>query len=139
LHLIRWLFRPPKEPTLPREAVAWWEQRRLAYNLIIGATATACFVVYVLSITSARVLEPGEDAIDPLAFMAAPLVVILINICYTAGWFLDAPLRAFCPSLTSRFSVWLFSLGLAFSILIVSLPAIYWSGYRILQLVHVLA
>jgi hypothetical protein len=123
---------------MPRDAVAWWERRRLTYNLVIGAFAVVCFVVYCISLSSTGVLEPGEDVVEPLALMAIPFVVLLINICYTAGWLLDAPLRFFVPSLSSRFTSWLFILGFAFSLLVVSFPAVFWGGYRLLQLLHIL-
>jgi hypothetical protein len=137
--LTRRLFTSPTEPTSPREAISWWEQRRLPYNLIVGTTAIVSFAVYCLAIKSTGVLKPGEDIIEPVAIMAAPLAVALVNICYTAGWLVDAPLRAVFPSLSSRLTVWLFAVGLAFSIVLVSLPALFWSGYRLLQLIHVVA
>jgi hypothetical protein len=136
--VLRWLITPPEEPTSPRDVIAWWERRRLIYNLVIGAIAVICFVVYYISITTTGVLEPGEDALEPLALMAAPLMFILINVCYTAGWLLDAPVRLFIPSLSSRFTLWLFILGFAFSLLVVSFPAVYWGAYRCLQLLHAL-
>jgi hypothetical protein len=135
---VRWLFAAPPEPTSARDTIAWWERRRLAYNLLIGATAIVCFAIYCVSITSTGVLEPGEDIVEPVALMAAPLVVILINICYTAGWLVDAPLRSFFPSLSSRFTSRLFLLGFVFSLFVVSFPAVFWVGYRLLQLIHVL-
>lgn len=122
---------------MPADAVAWWEGRRLAYNLAVGAVAIISFVIYYVSIVSTGVLKPGEDVIEPVALMAAPILApIAINICYTAGRAVDAPLRFLIPSLSSRFTSWLFAIGLAFSLVVVSLPAIYWGGYRLLQLLH---
>ena len=66
---------------------------------------------------------------EPLALIAAPIVApIAINICYTAGWLLDAPLRLIFPTLNSRFTSWLFTLGFVFSVLLVSFPALYWGA-----------
>jgi hypothetical protein len=138
LKFIRRLFSAPAEPTSPSDAIAWWERRRLAYNALIGATAIVSFLIYCLSITSTGVLQPGEDIIEPIALMAAPMVVILINICYTAGWLVDAPLRLFFPSVSSRFTLLLFELGLSFSLIVVSLPAVFWSSYRLLQVIRVI-
>jgi hypothetical protein len=61
----------------------------------------------------------------------------VINICYTAGWLVDVPVRYLMPALSARFTSRLFTLGLAFSLFVVSLPAVFWAGYRLLQLVHV--
>jgi hypothetical protein len=139
LAFIRSLFTPPSEPTSPANAIAWWEHRRLPYNVIIGAVAIVSFVIFYVSIITTGVLQPGEDVVEPLALIAAPIVApIAINICYTAGWLLDAPLRLIFPTLNSRFTSWLFTLGFAFSVLLVSFPALYWGAYRLLQLLHVL-
>jgi hypothetical protein len=134
----RWLFTPPEYPTSSRDAITWWERRRFSYNLIVGLTALIAFAVYCISISSTGVLAPGDDIIEPMAFMLAPLIVIFINICYTAGWLVDAPLRFCKPSLTPRFTSRLFILGFAFSLIVVSLPAVYWASYRLLQLVHII-
>jgi hypothetical protein len=138
LKLIRRLFSAPSAPPSPSDTIVWWERRRLAYNALIGTAAIACFLIYCLSIASTGVLQPGEDIVEPIALLAAPLVVILINVCYTLGWLIDAPLRVFFPSLSSRFTSRLFLLGLGFSLIVVSFPAVYWSSYRVLQLVHVI-
>jgi hypothetical protein len=137
--LIYWLFTPPQEPISPRDAVVWWERRRITYNLVVGAVAIVSFVIYWISIASSGVLKPGDDVIEPLALLAAPIVApIAINICYTAGWLMDVPLRFIVPSLSSRFTLRLFVIGFAFSLFVVSFPAIFWGGYRLLQLIHVL-
>ena len=135
---LRWLFTPPSEPTSSGDAVAWWERRRIPYNLIVGAVAIVAFIIYCVAITCTGVLQPGEDIIEPLALIAAPIIApIVINICYTAGWLLDAPLRSFVPSLSPRFTSRLFAAGFAFSLFVVSLPALYWVGYLLLQLLLV--
>jgi hypothetical protein len=139
LKFVRWLFAPPSEPIAPRDAVAWWERRRLTYNLVVGAVAIVSFAIYYVSIISTGVLRPGEDVLEPVALLAMPIIgPIMVNICYTAGWVVDAPLRLFLPALRPRFTSWLFALGFAFSVLLVSFPAVYWSGYRFLQLLHLL-
>jgi hypothetical protein len=135
---IRWLFSPPPAPTSSKDVIAWWEHRRLPYNALVGTIAIICFLIYCLSIVSTDILEPGDDVIEPLALMAAPLAVGLINICYTLGWLVDAPLRFLKPSLSSQFTLWLFILGVAFSIFVVSLPAAYWGTYRLLQVIGLL-
>ena len=121
----RWLFSPPPKPASSKDAIVWWERRRLPYNVLVGATVVVCFPIYCISIVSTGILELGDDVIEPIALMAAPFAVVLINICYTAGWLVDAPLRFFVPSLSSRFTLWLFILGIAFSIFVISLPAVY--------------
>jgi len=68
-------------------------------------------------------LKPGEDLIEPIALLFAPLA---INVCYTAGWVVELlvrparPLHPLAPRL-----LWL---GLVFSLTVVALPAVIWLG-----------
>ncbi len=133
--LLRWLFAAPPEPVTALRVVGWWELRRIPFNFVIGGFGIFAFVIFSISIYSAGVLQPGEDAVEPFALLLAPIVA---NLCYTAGWLVDAPLRWIRPSLSPRFTPLLFRLGLGFSLFVISLPAVIWGGYRLLQLVHVL-
>jgi len=135
LHPIRWLFVAPHEPLTALRIVGWWELRRIPFNLVIGLFGVFAFAIFATSIYSAGVLQPGEDAVEPFALLLAPIAA---NICYTAGWLVDAPLRFIRPSLSPRFTPLLFRLGLGFSLFVISLPAVIWGGYRLLQLLHVL-
>jgi hypothetical protein len=132
-----WLFSPPAVAAPSKHIILWWERRRLSYNLLVGATAFIAFPIYCIAIASTGILQPGEDIVEPIALMA-PFAIIPINICYTAGWLVDAPLRSARPSLNPRFTVWLFALGCAFSVFVVSLPATFWCGYLLLQMIGVL-
>jgi hypothetical protein len=111
----------------------------LTYNLVVGVVAVVSFAIYYVSIICTGVLQRGEDVVEPVALLAMPIIgPIMVNICYTAGWLVDAPLRFLFPALRPRFTSWLFALGFAFSMLLVSLPAVYWGGYRLLQMLHLL-
>src|SRR5262245_1914046 len=108
------LLSPPLEPVSPKDVIAWWESRRLAYNLLVGVVAFVSFWVFLICIATSGVLQPGEDAIEPIALMAAPLAIIPINICYTLGWLVDAPLRRLIPTLSPQFTLRLFVYGCLF-------------------------
>src|SRR6476659_9670579 len=84
----------PPATTSSKDIILWWELRRLPYNLLVGAAAFVAFVIYCIAISSTGILDPGEDIIEPIALMAAPFAIVPINICYTAGWLVDAPLRS---------------------------------------------
>jgi hypothetical protein len=132
------LFAPPPAPVSPFEAFKWWERRRIFYNLIIGFAAVVSFVIYLIAIFSSDALAPGEDAIEPMLLLAAPVAFpVALNVCYTAGWLVDVPLRCIVPSLSPRFTSALFALGFSFSLLVVCFPAIYWSGYCVIRLLHI--
>ena len=132
-HLIQWMFTAPPEPVTAWSVFCWWERRRIPYNFIIGSIGLFCLVIFITCIDAAGVLKPGEDAVEPLALMFAPL---LVNLCYTSGWLVDAPLRLIRPSFSPQFTPKLFRLGLIFSLFVVSFPAVFWGGYLLLQLLQ---
>ena len=44
--LAGWLFAHQLEKSHPAHVVAWWELRRLPYNLIVGATGVLSLAVF---------------------------------------------------------------------------------------------
>ncbi len=56
----------------------------------------------------------------------AVLLPILANICYTLGWIVELSARGLFPGLPRWFGPALFTVGLAFSCFLVSLPALFW-------------
>lgn len=115
--------------------VLWWEVRRIPYKILVGLYGTFCLVIFFLSITTSGHLQPGEDAVEPMALFAAPIGV---NVCYTLGWLVEVPARVLSPSLSPRFSPFLLKLGIGLSAFLISMPAVLWGGYRLLQMAHVL-
>jgi hypothetical protein len=132
--IFRWLFAPPTLPGAVR-SIGWWEARRIPVNLLVAAYGVVCLLIFFWAITSAGVLQPGEDAVEPLAILAAP---ILFNVAYTLGWMVEAPARAAVPNLSPKFGPRLLMLGLAFSFCVISLPALFWGAYRCLQIVRLI-
>jgi len=129
-----WLFTVPEAERTLGSVVAWWELRRISYNLIVGSVGFVSLIIFFISIVSANVLGPGEDAVEPLAIMFAP---IAINICYTAGWFVESVLWFIWPSKRHILGPLLFKVGLGFSLLMVTLPAVFWGGFRLLQVLGI--
>ncbi len=121
-------FEPPQR-TSAGSIVGWWETRRIPYNLIIGLYGFFCLILFFFFITKSGHLQPGEDAIEPLALIAAP---IMINIAYTGGWFCELFIRVFWRSASARLSSTLLTMGVGFSLCIVSFPAIFW-GIKYVQ------
>lgn len=116
--------------------VAWWEVRRLPFNLIVGLYGLVCLGAFFWAITTSGHLQPGEDAVEPLALLAAPLG---INVLYTLGWLVEVPTRLLFSNLTPRFGPLLLKLGLGFGLFLITLPAAFWVGYRLLQLARVVS
>jgi hypothetical protein len=125
------LFEAPPNPRTVREVIAWWEHRRIAFNTIIGVYGVACFMIFLVSIETSGALEPGEDAVEPLALIMTP---IGLNVLYTLGWLVEALIRLTDPQLSPRFGPALLKVGIGLSVFAVSVPAVVWGGYRLLQL-----
>jgi hypothetical protein len=125
-----WLFSSPNAHS-DWSTVAWWEVRRVPFNIIVGTYGALCFVIFVWAITTSGRLAPGDDAEEPIALLAAPIV---LNILYTLGWFVEIVARTVLSDLSPRFGPVLFKCGLGLTVLLISFPAGFWAGYRLLQL-----
>ena len=132
---VGWMFSPQPPPVSLWRVILWWELRRIPYNILVGLYGVFCLIVFLWAITTSGYLKPGEDAVEPMALLAAPFGV---NICYTLGWLVEVPARTLVPSLSPRFGPLLMRMGIELSVLLISVPAVYWGGYRLLQLVHVM-
>jgi hypothetical protein len=130
-----WFFASqPSRPPLWR-VVVWWEARRIPFNVIVGLYGLVCLAVFVWAIRTSGHLQAGEDAVEPLALLAAP---IGINIVYTLGWLVEVPSRLVLSNLTPDFGPLLLKTGLALGLLLITLPAVFWVGYRLLQVAGVI-
>jgi hypothetical protein len=125
-----WLFWDPESFGSPTEVIAWWECRRLAFNLIVGTYGVVCLLVFFVAITTSGHLQPWEDALSPLALFAAPIVV---NVLYTLGWIVALTYRSIEPDVSRHFGPRLLKVGLGLGLLLSTVPAAFWSGYRLLQ------
>lgn len=76
------------QPLTRREIFDWWESRRLAFNLWIGAVGV--FSWFSVLIAGSAAVKPGVDFEEPLAMIIGPFVyAIMANICYTGGSIFD--------------------------------------------------
>ena len=101
-----------------------------------GAVGLCSLVLFFVFITHSDVLAPGEDAEQPLAIIFAPF---LINICYTAGWFVEIISRVLFRERIERLGPLLLKLGFGFSLFVALLPSVYWGIYWLLfsmQIIH---
>jgi hypothetical protein len=130
-----WLFAGlPGTPSLWR-VIAWWEVRRIPFNVIVGTYAALCLVVFFWGIATSGHLKPGEDAVEPIALLAAPFA---INVLYTLGWLIEVSARLLRPRLSPRFGPLLLKMGLGLGLFWITLPAAFWAGYRVLQLAGII-
>ena len=127
--LFRWLFAPPNPPGIGR-SIIWWEKRRIPVNLLIGIYGIICFLIFFAAINASHQLPPGEDAVEPMAILLAP---IAFNLCFTLGWLVEAVMRAAAPGVTPKLGPRLLLAGLVFSFCLISVPALLWGGSFLLH------
>lgn len=126
-----WMFQAPAIPRSDWAVVGWWELRRIPYNLIVGSVGVVSLIIFFVCVATSDDLGPGEDAIEPLAILFAP---IMMNVGYCAGWFVENILRWNTPDEAGVFGPLLLKLGLGFSLLVVTAPAICCSAHHLLRL-----
>jgi hypothetical protein len=118
-----WFFERPAAGDSPESIIVWWEIRRIPYNVIVGITGLISFILFLVFILASGELSPGEDAIEPIALLAAPLLVVPINMAYTLGWLTELGLRHFDIRVSGPL---LMKMGVGLSLLTVASPALYW-------------
>jgi hypothetical protein len=118
----KWMTSRPGDDRSLLSAVAWWERRRLSYNLFLAVVGIPSLLLFYLAVGAAHSLAPGEDAIEPIALMAAPIGA---NLAYTAGWVVEGALLAQDP--TRPLGPRLMRAGLLFSLAVLFSPAILWT------------
>ena len=124
-----WVFLPEADPVpeLPpetaREVIRWWERRRLKYNLlVIGLYIAGTFVTIILYPGYAKRIgvEPEWNMVGLFAAMHLVLAFIVSNVCYTAGWISHLVAKAILRDRVSRFGSVAYTVGMVFSVLLVS-------------------
>ena len=126
----KWLVEPPKKPESWLHIIGWWELRRIPYNLIVGILGIASLAMFFLFIHLANELELGEDAVEPMALIFAP---IAINILYTGGWIVELFLRIIWREKSPHIGPILLKLGISLSVCAIFLPSTIWLVIWILR------
>lgn len=123
-----WLFEGRDPAAGWWDVIVWWEKRRIAYNLIVGVVGVVSLLVFFAAIELAGGVGPGEDAVEPLALIAAP---VLLNVAYTAGWMAEVLVRLVYPGVPRRFGPVLLGMGLGVTVVVEVLPAVVWVGVAV--------
>jgi len=124
--LAGWIFAHQLEKSHPAHVVAWWELRRLPYNIIIAVTS-----LLTLSVFYAVALGCERSGGIPLGMPRPPLLVliavvaywIVVNAFYTFGWILELLVARMWRVSTPVFGPIAFTLGTAASVVITLVPA----------------
>lgn len=109
------------------EVIAWWEGRRLAYNLVVGAAgAITLFVHGILTSVADRPMGgPFATYNTPLTLLCGVLIYgVAANLAYMAGWMAELLVRLFLGPRRARACGRIFvALGFGLSILLTLWPA----------------
>src|SRR4029078_4007960 len=77
------------------QIIWWWEQRRMASNLIVGATGVVtCMIMLATGTFAERCVGDPIGAPDPFfGPFQAICYGIAANVAYTGGWFMELQAR----------------------------------------------
>jgi hypothetical protein len=125
--LRRWpLFRRARPPERTWDIIAWWESRRIPYNLIVGAAGIASAIVMLITgfVTEHVVGEAiGVPGSPFFAIVAVIVYGIMANICFTGGWILELVSRHIWGTRAEAFGEIAFTWGTLCSVLLTLVPA----------------
>jgi hypothetical protein len=114
--------------------VIWWELRRVPYNIVLGLVGAVSLLATFFLIAASGVLEPGEDAIEPIAWIGLPLLGgMFFNACYTAGWAVELLIRCASPEAPASLGLVLFIGGTLLSLGVVLSPAVCWAVFDVVR------
>jgi hypothetical protein len=110
----------------PARIVAWWEFRRLPYNMIVGMTGMLSAGIMIT--TAVMCVHHGGAPIGlphgPIvALLGVVLFAVVANVCYTGGWITELLVAKVWHAESPRFGPIAFTLGTAFAVLATLAPA----------------
>ena len=110
--ITRFFFRNEVACRSAADVIAWWETRRLPFNVAVGATGLFTYAAVQLIL-----LVPPRPMPIPLApsLVIALVYGVLANVCYTGGWMAELWLRKSLGRDTETVGPTLFRYGFAFS------------------------
>ncbi|HJP95750.1 MAG TPA: hypothetical protein VJ843_00065 [Candidatus Saccharimonadales bacterium] len=130
-----WMFSAPEGERSTADIVLWWERRRIPYNLLVGAAGICSLLLLYFIVSKTNGLKPGEDVVEPMALLAAP---VMMNLCYTGGWVAEVSLRKRWPGGGGNLGPRLLKAGFQISLAVVTIPSAYWGGYWLQQVTGLL-
>jgi hypothetical protein len=121
------LFRRAQSPQGAWDIIAWWELRRIPYNLIVGAAGfgSTVLIVGTALITEQVTGEPVGLPDPPIfAVLAVVAYAILANVCYTGGWAAELLSRRVWGDRAQAFGEIAFTLGTVASVFLTLIPGV---------------
>ena len=124
------------------QVIAWWEARRVPYNLLVGVMGVVSIALCLATaILCEHFLNEPIGWPDPPLFAIFAIVAyaIMANLCYTGGWVAELIVGKVWPGEGKSFGIISFTLGLVFSMLLTLLPGFLIVGIGAIRLlVHAL-
>lgn len=121
------------------QTIAWWELRRIGFNLIVGAAGVASTVITFVAVLAVTAAQGARHADFDGAWFWGLLAVaygVMANVCFTLGWIVELVLvRKLWPEEGRHFGPISFALGLLFSVLLTFSPAVLMSVLAVLSFV----
>ena len=113
----KYFFTPLYYPRSVFSVIAWWERRRLVYNVTVGAAG-------LLSVGALVLLAPGPRSTmaDFGLLIGVGIYGLAANACYTLGWVTDLLLRRILGMRAPDIGPVLLRYGFVFSIGLSLLP-----------------
>ncbi|MGH6872531.1 MAG: hypothetical protein ACREHE_13605 [Rhizomicrobium sp.] len=107
--------------TRPWDAFAWWEIRRVPFNLIVLVAGVV--TLFAIEIVGARLAGVGPEIMASPLFVAAVLAyAVAANVCYTLGWVTEMLWSGGDTTRTELHRGRIFWLGTGFSVLVTLVP-----------------
>ena len=131
------LFQRTDGPLTVWQIIAWWEVRRIPYNVLVGV---AGIVTIICCLASAAI---GETFLgipirwpDLSLFALFQVIVygVMANICFTGGWMAEIVALKVWKDEADHFGRICFMLGVIFSIALTVLPAVLIMGVLVVYL-----
>ncbi len=114
--------------------IAWWELRRIPYNLIVGGAGTvAVMLVWLFVFLPPKDTRP-ETGVELLSVI---IFGFTANAAYTLGWLVELTARTVSPARARGLGPRLLRLGIKLSLALVALPACAYLLMWILRIVGV--
>jgi hypothetical protein len=119
--LVEFLFPAPAERR-PGAIWAWWEKRRVAYNVWVGAAGTFTMV----ACTALSLLPPRPLGPLPLGLIWQPIVIfgVLANVFYTSGAVIETLAEKLWGRQLLPVGPALYRMGLTFSVGLALFPTL---------------
>ncbi len=107
----------------PWDAIAWWEIRRVPFNLLVLVVGVLSGIS--LELIGSRFVNPGEDVVEPFGIVFwAIAYAVSANICYSLGWITELLWSWGDTTRTEALRPKIFRWGMIFSAAVTLLPGV---------------